>query len=120
MHVMTGSKSFGYSIRKFWLLMRVFIALRVAFNQGFLIFYDNFFTSSKFLGSGTKWDTSELDSHKLVSCCKISDKIVLNTLFKYFPILCVAFNAPFHSYCLCLMRSRILQRASLLIKVGWV
>ena len=43
-----------------WLLMRFLISLRVAFNQCFLIFSANLDTSAKFLGSGMKWDTSEL------------------------------------------------------------
>ena len=47
--------------------MRFFISLGIAFNQGFLIFFDNFFTSAKFLGSGMKWESSEPDSPKLVN-----------------------------------------------------
>ena len=120
MHGVTGSPSFGSSIRKVWLLIILFIFLRVSFSQGFLIFSDNFFNSAKFLGSGMKWETSEPDSPKLVNSCKISDTIVLNTLFKPFPVLCVAFNSPFHYDFLCLMRSRILRRASLLSMLGWV
>ena len=107
MHVVTGSLSFGSSIMKVWLLMRLFIYLRVAFNQGFLIFSDNFVTSANFLGSGMKWETSEPDSPKLVNYCEISDMTVLNTLCKPFPILCVALNAPFHLDLFCLIRSRI-------------
>ena len=120
MHGVTGSPSFGSSIRKVWLLMRFLISLRVAFNQGFLIFSDIFVTSAKFLGSGMKWETSEPDYPKLVSSCKISDTIVLNTLCKPFPMLRVAFNAPFHSNYPCLIRSRILKRTSLLLTIGWV
>ena len=43
-----------------------------------------------------------------VNSCKISFTTVLNTLCKYFPMLRVAFNAPFRSDFLCLIRSRIL------------
>ena len=82
MHGVNGSPSFGYSIIKVWLLMRFFISLRVAYNQGFLIFSDNFVTSAKKLGSGMKWEASEPDSPELVNSCKISDTIVLNTLVK--------------------------------------
>ena len=40
------------------LLIILFISLRVAFSQGFIMFSDSFFTSAKFLGSGIKWETS--------------------------------------------------------------
>ena len=120
MHGVTGSPSFGSSIRKVWLLMRLFISLRVAFNQGFLIFSDNFVTSAKFLGYGMKWETSEPYPPKLFNSCEISFTIVLKTLCKPFPMLCVDFNAPFYCDCLCLIRSCILQRASLLSTFGWV
>ena len=119
-HGVTGSPSFGSSIMKVWLLMIFLISLRVAFNQGFLIFFDNFFISAKFLGSSMKWETSEPDYPKLVNSCEISITIVLNTLCKPFPVLCVALNDPFRSDFFCLMRSRILRRASLLSMFGWV
>ena len=111
---MTGSPSFGSSIMKVWLLMRLLISLRVAFNPGFLIFSANLVTSAKFLGSGMKWDTYEPVSPKLVSSCEISDTIVLKILCKPFPILCVALNAPFHCDLFCLIRARIARRESLL------
>ena len=120
MHGVTGSPSFGSSIMKFWLLMRFFISLRVAFSQGFLIFSDNFVTSEKFLGSGMKWETYEPDSPKLVNICEKSFTIVLNTLCKPFPMLHIALDVPFHSHLFCLMRSCILSRASLLSMFGWV
>ena len=41
---------------------------------------------------------------KGVNYCEISFTTVLNTLCKPFPMLHVAFNAPFHSDCLCLIR----------------
>ena len=120
MHGVTGSPSFGSSIMNVWLLVIFFISFIFVFNQGFLIFSENFVTSAKFLGYGMKWETSEPDSPKLVNSCKISLTIVLNTLCKPFPILCVALNAPFHSDFFCLIRSRILRRASLLSMFGWV
>ena len=109
MHGVTGSPSFGSLIMKVWLLMIFFISLRFAFSQGFLIFYDNFVTSAKFLGSGMKWETFEPDSPKLVNSCEISFTVVLNTLCRPFPILCVALNAPFHSDFCFLMQSNILK-----------
>ena len=96
MRGVTSSPYFWSSIRKIWLLIRFFISLRVAFSQGFLIFSDNFVNSEKFLGSGMKWETYEPDSLNVDHSCKIFFTIVLNTLCKPFPILCVAFNAPFH------------------------
>ena len=108
MHGVTGSPSFWSSIKKVWLLIIFFIYLRVAFRQGFFMFSDNFVTSAKFLGSGMKWETSEPDSPKGVNSCGISLTAVENSLCKPFPVLRVAFNSPFHSGCLCLIRSRIL------------
>ena len=67
-----------------------------------------------------KWENSEPDSPKAVNSCKTSFITVLNTLCKPFPMLRIAFNAPFHSNFLCLTRSHILQRAYLLLTVGWV
>ena len=69
MHGVTGSPSFWSSIRKFWLLIRLFISLRVSFIQDFLIFSDNFVTWAKFLGYGMKWETSEPDSPKAYNSC---------------------------------------------------
>ena len=120
MHGVTGSPSFWAATTKVWLLMIFFIYSRVAFSQGFLIFSENLVTSAKFLGSGMKWDASEPVSPKLVNYCEISDTIVLNTLYKPFPILWVALNAPFHCNFFCLTRSRILRPASLLSMLGWV
>ena len=72
------------------------------------MFSDDLFTSAKFLGSGMKWETSEPDSPKGVNYREISFTTVLNTLCKPFTMLHVAFNAPFHSDCICLIQSRIL------------
>ena len=44
--------------------MRFLISLRVAFNQVFLIFSANFVTSTKFLGSGMKWEEYFLKSFR--------------------------------------------------------
>ena len=68
---------------------------------------DNFVTSAKCLGYEMKWEISEPDSPKGKSC-KISVTIVLNNLCKTLPMFCVAFNAPLHSNCLCLILSHIL------------
>ena len=95
MHGVTGPPSFCSSIREVLLLIRFFFSLRVAFSQGFLMFYDNFVTSAMFLGSGMKWETSEPDSPKGINSCKTPFTTVLNTLCKPFPMLHVAFNAPF-------------------------
>ena len=62
------------------------------------------FTSEKFLGSEMKWETSEPDSPKCVNSCEISFTTVLNALYKPLPMLPVAFNAPFHSYLICLIQ----------------
>ena len=70
MHGVTGSPSFWSSIRKVWLFIRFFISLRVAFSQVFLIFSDNLLTSAKFLGSGMKWETSEVKN-----CQKILENL---------------------------------------------
>ena len=91
-----GELQATHNMGKVLLLIILFISLRFAFSQGFLIFSDNFFTSAKFLGSGMKWDTSEPDSPKVANSCKISFTIVLNTLCKTFPMLRVSCNAPFH------------------------
>ena len=45
---------------------------------------------------------------KVSILAKIPFKTVLNNLCKPFPMLHIAFNAPFHSDCLCLILSRIL------------
>ena len=57
---------------------------------------------------------------KMSILAKIYFTTVLNTLCKPFPMLRVAFNAPFHSNCICLIRSRILERAYLLLTFLWV
>ena len=108
MHGVTVSPSFWSSTRKVWLLIIFFISLRVAFIQGFLMFFENFFNLEKFLGSGMKWEISETDYPKAVNSYEISFTTVLNILCKLFPMLCVSFNAPFHSDCIFLIWSRIL------------
>ena len=57
---------------------------------------------------------------ELTNFGEIYDTIVLNTLCKSFPILCVSLNAPFHCDFFCLIQSRILRRAFLLSMFGWV
>ena len=90
------------------MLIRLVISLRVAFIQGFLMFSENCVTSAKFQGSGMKWETYEPDSPKGINSCEIYFTTVGNNLCKPFPVLCVAFNAPFRSDGLCLILSRIL------------
>ena len=64
---------------------------------------ENLVTSENFPGSGMKWETSEPDFPKGVNYGEISFTTVLNTLCKPLTMLHVAFNAPFHSDCLCLI-----------------
>ena len=63
-----------------------------------------FFISEKFLGYVMKWGTSEPDSSKGSKSCEIYFSTVLNTLCKPLPMFCGAFNATFHSDCLCLIQ----------------
>ena len=56
---------------------------------------DNLVTSAKFIGSGTKQETSDTDSTKIGKTCKISLTQALNNLFKPLPMFCVDNNAPF-------------------------
>ena len=107
-HGVTGSPIFWSSIKKVWLLIICFISLRISFNQDFFLSSDKFVTSEKFLGSGMKWETSEPYYPKGGNYCEISFTTVLNTLCEPLPMFRVSFNAPFHSGCLCLIRSRIL------------
>ena len=79
----------------------------------------NFLTSAKFLGSVMKWETHESDSPKGGKYCKISFRTVFNNLCEHLPIFHVDFNGPFHYNCLCLILSRILERASLLLTFVW-
>ena len=79
---------------------------------------ENLVTSAEFLGSGMKWETFEPDSPKIGKTCKIDFTTVFNTLCKPLPMFCVAFNAPLHSDYLCLMRSRILYHAFILVTTG--
>ena len=65
---------------KVLLLIRFFISLRVSFIQGFIIFSDNFVTSEKFLGSGTKWETSTARDFSF-SCLIFSDNFVTSEKF---------------------------------------
>ena len=108
MHGVTGSPSFWSSIRKVWFLVRFFISLRVAFSQGSFMFSDNFLLQQIFLVLEWSWKLLNQILPKVSILAKISFTTVLNTLCKPFPVLRVAFNAPFRSGCLCLIRSHIL------------
>ena len=55
---------------------------------------DHFVTSEKFLGSGMKWETSELDSPKGVNSWKVYFTTVLNTFCKTLPMFRLVFNSP--------------------------
>ena len=106
-HGFTGSPFLGSSTRKVWLLIRFLISFWVTFSQGYFILFDNFVTSAKFIGSRMKWETSEPDYPKSKSC-GISFTTVFNKFCKSLPLFFIAFNAPFHSDYLCLIRWRIL------------
>ena len=89
------------------------ISLKVAFNQAFLEPADNIVTYEKFLGYGVKCDTSEPNSKKLGNEVFSSFTTYLNNLCKPLPKLFSDSSATFHSFCVCLTRSRILNLASL-------
>ena len=61
---------------------------------------DYLVTSDEFLGSVTKQETSEPDSHKTGNTYENSLTTALNTLCKTLPIFCIDNNTPFHSACL--------------------
>ena len=65
---------------------------------------DNLLTSAKFLSSEMKWENYEPVSPKGGKSCETSFMTVLNTLCEPLPMLCVAFNDPFYSGCLCLIQ----------------
>ena len=73
------------------------ISSRVAFIQGFFIYYDNLVTSTKFIGYGIKQETSDSDSTKIGKAYKISLTTALNTLCETLPMFRVDDNPPFHS-----------------------
>ena len=69
MHGVTGLP-FSWSLsRKFQLLMKFLISLRVAFSQGLSMPYKIFLTSAKFLGSWIKLETYEPYSLKNGKSC---------------------------------------------------
>ena len=68
----------------------------------------NLVTSEKFLGYGIKWENYEPVSPRGGKSCKISFTAVLNTLCEPLHMFRVAFNAPLHYDCLCLIQSHIL------------
>ena len=103
MHGFIGSSFSGSSTRKVRLLIKLPIPSRVSFSQGLFMSYENLVTSEKLLGSVMNWETSEPDSSKGGNYCEISFTTFLNTLCKPLPIFRVAFNAPLHSDCLCLI-----------------
>ena len=56
---------------------------------------ENLATSTKFLGSGMKWENSEPDYPKGGKSCEIYFTTVLNTLWEPLTMFHVAFNASF-------------------------
>ena len=51
-------------LKKVLLLIKYLIYFRVGFNQDFLISVGNMVTSTEFIGSGIRFDTSEPNSPK--------------------------------------------------------
>ena len=88
------------------------ISFKVAFYQAFLVSASNLVAYKKFLGSGMKCDTSEPDYPKVGNSFFSPFTTSLKTLFKKIPIIFAEIYAPFHSFCDCLIYSRIFNRAS--------
>ena len=72
-------------------------------------------TYAKFLGSGTKCDTSDPDSLKLGNKWFNLFTTTLKNLCKTFPILFDENYDTFHSFCVCLIKSHILNLESLVL-----
>ena len=70
--------------------------------------FENLVTSEKLLGYGMKWKTSEPDSPKGGKYCEIYFTTFLNILCEPLTMFHLAFNAPFHYDCCCLILSHIL------------
>ena len=68
------------------MLIKLVIYFRVAFIQGFLMYYDNLITSAKFLGYGMKTEPSDPDSPKIGKAYDISLTTALNNLCKNLPM----------------------------------
>ena len=105
---------------KVWLLIKFLISFKVDFNQAFFTSAGNLVTSEKFLGYGIKCDTSEPDSTKLYNAFFNSFTTALNNLCKPLLILFAESSDPFHSFCVCLIRSRILNLASHMLIYGCI
>ena len=68
-----------------WLLIKLLISLKVAFNQSYLASAGNIVNSEKFMGSGIKCDTYEPDSPKLVNSLFSLFTTALKSLCKTIP-----------------------------------
>ena len=118
MHGVTGYNFSGKSIIKVWLLIKNLIYFKGAFNQAFLASAVNLASSAKFLGSGLKCDTYEPDSPKVGNELFNSFTAALKYLCKPLTILFAESFDTFHSPCVCQIRSRILNLASLVLMSG--
>ena len=96
------------------------ISFKVSFNQDFLTYAGNLVTSENFLGYGMKCDIYEPDSTKLGNALFNSFETALNILCKPFPILFSGSSDTFFSFSVCLIRSRILNLASLALISGCI
>ena len=114
----TVSYLLGSSIIKFWLLIKFLIYFKLAFIQAFLASEVNLKTSTKFLGFGINWDTSEPDSPKLGNEFFNCFTTALNTFCKTLTISFSESSAPFHSFCYCLIWSNIFNITSLALIFG--
>ena len=77
-------------------------------------------TSETFLVSGMKCDTSDPDYPKLVNTFFSSFATTLNNLCKTLPILFAQSYAPFHSSCVCIIWSPILNLEYLVLIYGCI
>ena len=111
----TGSPFSGSPIRKFLFLIKCLISFKVAFNQAFLTYVRNMIASAKFLSHGTKCDTSDPDYSRVGKTLFSWLTTDLKTLCKPLSILFSESSAPFHSFCVCLIRSHIFNLGSLVL-----
>ena len=77
-------------------------------------------TYTKLLGYGLKCDTSETDTTKLGNDLFSSFKTTLNSLCKTLPIIFTNISATLYSLYVCLMRSHMINIASLALMSGCI
>ena len=80
----------------------------------------NIVTSAKLVGSGMKSDISDYDSTKLGNALFRSFATALKSLCKTFPVIFVKTYAPFYSFWVCLILSRIFNLASIVFISGCI